>query len=254
MTRPITPPQTIPENLPLPPAGVLCPARDRHTVRLAAAVLAVCLMSGQAIRGGDLGGTGGLQSLDNWMTLDGQPVTEGWEIADGVIHLRSQKPRAGHIVTRDEFTDFVLTFDWKIAPGGNSGIKYRVRDFDGRVLGCEYQIFDDVGARKSPAANKGSGSLYDVVAPNTCKFLHPVGEFNSARIVVRGDRIEHWLNGNCILCICVGSPRWQQLVAESKFSDVPGFGENRSGRIMLTDHGSDVWYRNLRLTPLPPCP
>lgn len=69
------------------------------------------------------------QSLDNWMTLDGKPVTRGWEVVDGMIHLRKEQNRSGHIVTRDEYGDFDLSFEWKIAPRGNSGLKYRVRKY-----------------------------------------------------------------------------------------------------------------------------
>jgi hypothetical protein len=75
-----------------------------------------------------------------------------------------------------------------------------------------------------------------------------MGEYNTSRIVVRGDQIKHWLNGRLIVSATVGSPEWDKRIASSKFSDVPGFGRNRFGRIMLTDHGSEVWYRNFTIT------
>jgi hypothetical protein len=190
------------------------------------------------------------QSLANWMTLSGDPVSEGWEVVDGVIHLRKLETRSGHIVTREEYGDFVLTFDWKIAPGGNSGVKYRVRQYGKQTLGCEYQIYDRAQDRKQVRTKNRSGSLYDVYPPYRGAPLNPPGEFNSAKIVVRGDRLEHWLNGYLVVSATVGDDEWKRRIADSKFSDVPGFGENARGRIMLTDHGSEVWYRNLKLTPI----
>ena len=184
-------------------------------------------------------------TLEGWTTLQGDPVTTGWQAEDGVLHLPAGK-KGGHIITDRDYTDFVLDFDFKISPGGNSGIKYRVRDFDGRTLGCEFQILDD-GADKYAklAGNKLTGGLYDIYEPAPTRFMRGTSEFNRGRIVVRGQRIEHWLNGRRIVCAIVGSPEWQARVALSKFKSVDGFGANRSGRIMLTDHNNEVWYRNV---------
>jgi arylsulfatase A-like enzyme len=187
-------------------------------------------------------------TLANWTMLDGQPVTKGWEVIDGMIHLNTQKGRSGHIVTRHEYGDFTLAFEWKIASGGNSGLKYRVRKYGRKTLGCEYQIYDD--GKKKLTPNKSAGSLYDLYEPNDMKQLKPAGEFNSSRIVVHGNKIEHWLNGKKILSAIVGDSEWKRRLAKSKFSDVDGFGENRFGQIMLTDHGSEVWYRNIRFEPM----
>jgi hypothetical protein len=188
------------------------------------------------------------RSLEGWMTQDGKPVTQGWHAADGMIFLKKEGRRAGHIVTREEYGDFDLSFEWKIAPRGNSGLKYRVRNYGNKVLGCEYQIYDDPPGRGS---GKGSaGALYDLYEPGPEKQLKPAGEWNQARIVVRGDAIEHWLNGKRIVSASVGDAEWQRRIAQSKFSDVPDFSRNRRGRIMLTDHGSEVWYRNFVFQPL----
>lgn len=187
------------------------------------------------------------KTLDGWTTTDGRPVTRGWEITDGTIHLLKNAD-AGHIITAKEYGDFDLRFEWKISKGGNSGIKYRVRRFGKRILGCEYQILDDDGHPDGKTAKKSAGSLFDVCAPNADKHLKPVGQYNSSRIVVRGDRVEHWLNEALILSIRIGSPDWKARKARSKFSEVSGFGENRNGKIMLTDHGDEVWYRNLTIT------
>jgi len=189
-----------------------------------------------------------------WRTLTGGPVNAGWEIVDAAMHLvPSPKPAGGGprpnhtIVTADEFGDFSLQFEWKIAPGGNSGLKYRVQRYGARQLGCEYQIFDDVGGKAAP--RQRTASLYGLYEPAEDCRPKPAGEWNQARIVVRGDRIEHWLNGRLAVAATAGDADWNARVAESKFDDREGFGTNRRGRLMLTDHGSEVWFRNCVFEP-----
>jgi len=184
------------------------------------------------------------KSFAAWTTLEGKPVSVGWEILDGVIHLKKEVGRSGHIVTRAEYGDFTLAFDWKIAVGGNSGLKYRVRSYGNKVLGLEYQIYDDAGAKNKVAPKNSVGSLYDLYEPHSDKQLNPAGEWNHAKIVVQGKRVEHWLNGKQIVAATIGDEEWKKRVEASKFNDVPEFGLNASGKLMLTDHGSEVWYRN----------
>ena len=189
------------------------------------------------------------ETLDGWQTVDGEPVSGGWEAVDGTIHLRVDKGRPGQIVTTRQFRDFELRFEWKIDERGNSGIKYRVDNFGGRVLGCEYQILGP--AYPGDLSPKNSiGSLYDVYEPTGPICLNPEGEYNRGRIIVFRNYIQHWLNGHHLLTAVVGSSQWYRRKASSKFAEVDGFGENRLGRIMLTDHGSEIWYRHLELTPL----
>jgi hypothetical protein len=187
------------------------------------------------------------KSLDNWVLQNGKPIPSGWEVLDGTIHRKPSKKRVGHIVTQHEYGDFDLSFEWKIAKGGNSGLKYRVRKYGRKMLGCEYQIHDH-GKPVDVPGNKHTGALYDLFGPDPKRKINPSGEFNASRIVVRGDHIEHWLNGRLIVSATVGSPEWEKRVASSKFNDVPDFARNRLGRIMLTDHGAEVWYRNFKIT------
>jgi len=191
------------------------------------------------------------KTFAGWTTTDGEPVIRGWEVADGMIHFAPGESRAGHIMTTRQFQNFVLDFEWKIAPGGNSGVKYRVHKFSGHMSGLEYQIIDDDGYAH-PLPPKGTtGALYNLVAPNEEKQLNPPGQFNSSRIVVQDNNIQHWLNGKLIVSATVGDAEWNKRVDESKFDDNKNIGRNRVGKIMLTDHHSEVWYRNLKLTTLP---
>ena len=183
------------------------------------------------------------KSLSAWTKIDGTPVSGGWEMSDGMIHLKKDGKGSGHIVTANEFGDFSLAFEWKIAPGGNSGLKYRVRSYGNKVLGLEYQVYDDEG-KKKVQPRYSAGSLYDLYEPNSAKQLKASGEWNHAKIVVLGNRIEHWLNGQQVVTATVGDAEWKRRISESKFSDYPKFSEQPRGKLMLTDHGSEVWYRN----------
>ncbi len=183
------------------------------------------------------------KSLSAWTMIDGKPVTSGWEVVDGMIHLRKVGKGSGHIITANEFGDFALAFEWKIASGGNSGLKYRVRSYGNKLLGCEYQIYDDEGKKKMLPKNS-AGALYDLYEPNSSKQLKPAGEWNQAKIVVRGNQIEHWLNDKLVVNATVGDSEWKKRISESKFSEYPEFSQQPRGKLMLTDHGSEVWYRN----------
>jgi hypothetical protein len=172
-------------------------------------------------------------------------VQKGWEFdADGNLHLAGN---GGNIITRDEYRDFDLWFDYRVSEKGNSGIKYRVKKFGSSLLGCEYQIQDDASfPRMSP--KHFTASLYDVVAkssPILEQKYAPAGEFNVGRIIVQNHRIRHWMNGNLIIDELDCSQRFKDALSQSKFRDEDGFGQNACGRLMLTDHGTEVWYRNL---------
>lgn len=191
-------------------------------------------------------------SLALWQTGAGKPVTLGWEVVDGVLH---RVAKGGDIVTTVEYENFELTFSWKVAPGSNSGIKYRVARYDsadgksGRTVGIEYQLLDDGAHPDGKRAKNSAGSLYDILPPSAEKTLRPVGEWNDGKIVARGNHVEHWLNGKRVVSIELDSPEFQAALAKSKFADLPSFG-TRSGRLLLQEHGGEVWIKNLTIRAL----
>jgi hypothetical protein len=195
------------------------------------------------------------KTLNGWrgFKLQGLPSPTRWAAQNGEL-VRTAGKRTGDIVTVDEFDNFDLRWDWKISPGGNSGLKYLVQEAmsqhadDG--VGLEYQMLDD---EKHPDAKKGkdgdrtAGSLYDVIPPSKDRVLHPPGEWNESRVVVEGNHVEHWLNGIKIVSYERGSPEMKKRIAESKFKDIPGFGETSKGHILLQDHGNEVTLRNMKI-------
>ena len=187
-------------------------------------------------------------TLQQWVRADGAPVSSPkWELVDGELHLTSGG--GGDLFYRHPIGDFHFAFEWKVSPRGNSGVKYRVRQYNNSWLGCEYQIEDR--GEESPLTNQSTGALYAVYEPNRAGQPLPPGEWNRSSIRVVGNCIEHWLNGGLVVSANAGSLDWLQRVAASKFAPYPGWGQNRVGRLMLQDHGNEVWYRNLRLTAFP---
>lgn len=193
------------------------------------------------------------KTLDQWVTADGKPAPAGWEVADGVIHLAKGKgaARGGNIFTKHEYANYRLTFEWKISAGGNNGIKYRVNKYGGQWLGCEYQMYDDVSHNYKPDSPTSTASIYALYGPSKNKVLHKAGEeYNTSTIVVQGDKIEHWLNGEKVVEAHPTSKEWRKRVARSKFRSKMHFGEQEFGRIMITDHNDEVWIRKIAIEPI----
>jgi hypothetical protein len=166
---------------------------------------------------------------------------------DGLLkmELYTATLKVGNIITKEKFKDFELTFEWKISKAGNSGIKYRARG----SLGLEYQVLDDQKHRDNKNPTHRAGSLYELVAAPDSKPLKPVGEWNKGRIFVKGNQIEHWLNGEKVVEITWGSEDWKKRFQKSKYHKNEGFG-SWEGPILLQDHNDPVWYRNLKIRKL----
>jgi hypothetical protein len=181
----------------------------------------------------------------------------GWVIKDGILSTLEtgggESDAAGDIVTVDKYKNFELSVDFMYTSGANSGIKYFV-DTDlnmgaGSSIGCEYQILDD---KQPPDAKEGIGdnrtlaSLYDLIAPLP-KRDNGAGQWNRAAIIVNGNHVEHWLNGQKTVEYERGNDNWRKLVAKSKFKIWPNFGEANEGHILLQEHGSAVSFRNIKI-------
>jgi hypothetical protein len=175
----------------------------------------------------------------------------GWEVKDGTLKtVPGATPRCD-LATKDTYKDFDLELEWKVSPGGNSGVMFDVAETDSPAwhTGPEMQVLDDLKHKDGQNPKTSAGSLYALVAP-TGKTLKPVGEWNHARLVKKGTHAEHWLNGKKILEYEVGSPALAALIAESKFKDMPKFFKEGQGRLVLQHHGEEVWYRNVKVKKL----
>lgn len=184
-------------------------------------------------------------SLTGWQAYDDAGLPEGWAVVDGTL---SRVGRGGDIITDREFADFELSVEWRVEAAGNSGVFYRAATGEEWVYHSapEMQVLDDAGHRDGQNPLTSAGANHGLhAAPRGV--VRAAGEWNQARIVVEGDRVEHWLNGTRVVAYVLGSAEWEALVAGSKFVEWPAYGRAERGHIGLQDHGDPVWFRNFKL-------
>ncbi len=185
-------------------------------------------------------------SLDQWRGYHQEAIGAGWKVADGALMFDGSQ--GGDIITRDEFGDFELRFEWKVAKAANSGVMYKVGlgDEASYYTGPEYQILDNDGHANGKNPKTSAASLYGLYPAEDGK-TREVGQWNTAKIIVNGNHVEHWLNGSKVVDVEIGSDDWNERVAGSKFKDWDRFGKLSRGHICLQDHGDQVWFRNIRI-------
>jgi hypothetical protein len=190
-------------------------------------------------------------SAHQWRAYRGDSLPAGWQVVDGALTRVGQ---AGDIITREEFQDFELVLEWKVEPGVNSGILYRVAA--GPELetvwqsGPEFQVLDDARHPDGRRPETSAGACYGLY-PATRGVVRPAGEWNEARIVVQGAQVEHWLNGQRVVRYELGSRDWEDRVRASKFASMLRYGREPRGHIALQDHGDWVAFRNIRIRSFP---
>jgi hypothetical protein len=175
---------------------------------------------------------------------------KGWTVEDGWLHCLGTG--GGDIVSRHEFEQFDLQWEWKIGEAANSGVKYFVTEAHPTAIGHEYQMLDDPHVLNAQEANgiHATASFYDVLKPADPLPLKPAGEINLSRILVNGNHVEHWLNGMKVLEYELGSDAVKAAVARSKFKRVAGFGTRIKGLLLLQDHTGEVFFRNVKIRDL----
>ena len=210
----------------------------------------------------------GLSGAQAWTVLFDGTSTNAWrgyhknDFPAGCWAIRGEAletvagARGCDIITREIYGNFEVQLEWKVGRGGNSGILYRAAELKPPVpiwhSAPEYQILDD-GAHPDARPANLTGGLYDLIAPEN-KVLRPVGEWNTAGVLVRGQHVEHWLNGRKVLEYELRSPALTALVAKSKFKDMPRFAQETEGYVGLQHHGAEAYFRNIRIRRLLPNP
>ena len=183
-----------------------------------------------------------------WRGYKQQDMPAGWQVIDNALVRTASE---GDIITTEQYDSFELALEWKISAGGNSGVMYRVSE-EGEAsyhTGPEVQVLDNHGHRDGKNPLTSAGSCYGLYAPSK-DVTKPVGSWNQMRLVVKGNHVEHWLNGDKIVEYELNSPDWNTRVEGSKFKEWPKFGRIPRGHIALQEHGNRVEYRNIKIRPL----
>ena len=210
-------------------------------------------------------------TLSGWRGLGYDSVpTAHWRVEHGAIRKipngqvprlpDGQPARGGDLMTIATFADFEVAWEWKIGPGGNSGLKYNVSEAlsigvapNHAAIGFEYQLLDDSLAADNKIASHRAGALYDMIPPSGSSVL-PAGQWNSSRLLFRGRHAEHWLNGVRVVEFDLGTARTDSLLRASKYKDIKDFAVRRQGHIVLQDHGEEIFFRSIKLRELERAP
>jgi cytochrome c len=201
------------------------------------------------------------KTLNGWRNFKKQTIGSSWKVVDGTIMLDAQKREdggwqaadGGDIITDGQYDNFELKLEWKLAPCGNSGIIYIVVESDDYdyvwQTGPEMQVLDNTCHPDGAIVTHRAGDLYDMIE---CKYVtvNPAGEWNRVRLISDNGKLEHWLNGRKVVSTTMWDDNWFEMIANSKFKDMPGFGKAKKGHISLQDHGDPVWYRNIKIRKL----
>jgi hypothetical protein len=199
-------------------------------------------------------------TLKGWHTYGKSAPGSAWNVDDASIHLQSatrsgyQTSGGGDLITDGVFDNYDLKLEWKISKKGNSGIIFYVQEDTTKYkdtwnTGPEMQVCDKDSNEDAHSFKHEAGDLYDLI-PSTAMSAKAFGEWNKVEIVSNRGKLDLYLNDVHIVSTTLWDDKWKQLIAGSKFKDMPGFGTFTSGHIALQDHGDEVWYRNIMLKKL----
>lgn len=196
------------------------------------------------------------KTTQGWHTYNKNEVGSGWVVEDGALHFdptKKGKNGGGDLVTDKEYANFHLKLEWKIAPKGNSGIMFYVKEdpkFSNTYLtGPEMQVLDNDGHPDGKITKHRAGDLYDLVKSSS-EPVKPVGQWNKAEIISNQGKLTFKLNGVTVVNTTLWDDNWSTMLAGSKFAQWKDFGTFKKGKIALQDHGDDVWYRNISIKEL----
>lgn len=194
------------------------------------------------------------KTTKGWHTYGKNNVGPRWKIADGALFIDNSVKEGGDIVTDEEFENFDLKLEWKISANGNSGIIFNIKEDAEKYketykTGPEIQVLDNDGHPDGKIIKHRAGDLYDLIKSSS-EPVKPVGEWNAVEIISNKGKLQIFLNGTNVVTTTMWDDNWKQLIANSKFKDMPDFGTFKKGKIALQDHGNAVWYRNIKIKKL----
>lgn len=178
---------------------------------------------------------------------------KGWKLEDGTIRVIGKTKGSSDIITKEQYSDFDLRWEWKVAKGANSGVMYRVEEVKNQPTyktGPEYQILEDANHGDGKNVKTSAAALYALIECNEKKALKPIGEWNSSRLVIKDNNVQHFLNGALVVEYVWGSDDIKTKIAGSKFKNWKEFMTKDKGHIALQYHNDDVWFRNIRIKDL----
>jgi len=194
------------------------------------------------------------KTLNGWRTYQNK-ASDLWIVNDGILHCKGNTTNKSDmqvdLITNEQFENFDLNLDWKIAPKGNSGIMYLVTEqYPAAYLsGPEYQLIDDANFPEKLEDWQKTGANY-AMDPAPTAAPNPVGEWNNSRIVVNKGHVEHWLNGKKVVEYEMGTDEWNKKKLAGKWKDAAGYGASKKGHIALQNHGSEAWFKNIKIKEL----
>ena len=178
---------------------------------------------------------------------------KGWKLEDGTIRVIGKTRGSGDIITKEQYGDFDLRWEWKVVKGANSGVMYRVEEVKNQAsykTGPEYQILEDGAHRDGKNPKTSAAALYALIPGNDKKELKPIGEWNSSRLLIQDNNVKHYLNGEVVVEYVWGSDEIKEKIAGSKFKNWKEFMTKDKGHIAFQYHNDDVWFRNIRIKDL----
>jgi hypothetical protein len=197
------------------------------------------------------------KTTKGWHKYGNEPIGSAWKVKDGYLYLDTsvkqdwQIKGGGDIVTDEEYQDFDLQLEWKIAKDGNSGVIFYINEDKQKYnwpweTGPEMQVLDNNGHPDAKIIKHRAGDLYDLISCSK-ETVKPYGEWNLAEIKCLHGKLDLFLNGYNVVSTQMWNDNWKKLIANSKFKNMPGFGTYQSGHIGLQDHGNEVCFRNIKI-------
>nr|MBC7612483.1 DUF1080 domain-containing protein [Pseudopedobacter sp.] len=193
----------------------------------------------------------------NFHTYGKSMVGAAWTVDEGTLHFNpniTDASQRGDLATNENYGNFHLMYDWKIAANGNSGVMFHVNDDFSKYAqpyftGPEMQVLDNMGHPDAKIIKHRAGDLYDLISCSK-ETVKPAGEWNHAEIISDNGKLDFILNGETVVSTTMWTDGWNKMVAASKFKDMPDFGKERTGKIVFQDHGNEVWFKNIMIKKL----